>query len=44
MARRAGPAPADRVIVGRPGALRVSFATLVEEMRAALAAIPGERA
>ena len=44
VARRAGPAHADMVIVGRPGALRVSFAALVEEMRSALAAMPGERA
>jgi len=41
--RDAAPARAALVIVGRPGALIEPFATLVTQLRGALAAIPGAR-
>ena len=43
IARDAGPARAALVIVGRPAALREPFAGLAEQLRGALAAIPGPR-
>ena len=43
LARRAAPGRVGLVIVARPGALQVRFAALVDEMRSALAALPGAR-
>jgi ribonuclease P protein component len=43
VARDAGPARADLVIIGRPAALTERFPALVEQLRGALAAIPGSR-
>jgi ribonuclease P protein component len=42
-ARDAAPARAALVVIGRPAVLRESFATLLGQMRQALAAIPGPR-
>lgn len=42
--RSAGPTHAALVIIGRPAALRQPFSVLTDEMRGALAAIPGKRA
>ena len=41
--RRAAPANAMLVVIGKPAVLRAPFGTLTDEMRAALAAIPGAR-
>ncbi|MBI2161654.1 MAG: ribonuclease P protein component [Candidatus Rokubacteria bacterium] len=43
-ARAAAPTSAALVIIAKPAALREGFKTLTDEMRAALAAIPGARA
>jgi ribonuclease P protein component len=42
-ARDAAPARAALVVIGRPAVLREPFATLLGQMRQALAAIPGPR-
>ena len=42
-ARDAAPAHAALVVIGRPAVLREPFATLLGQMRQALAAIPGPR-
>jgi ribonuclease P protein component len=42
-ARHAAPAQAMLVVIGKPAVLREPFRTLTDEMRAALAAIPGAR-
>jgi len=42
-ARAAAPARAALVVIGRPAVLREPFATLLGQMRQALAAIPGPR-
>ena len=41
--RDAAPARAALVVIGRPAVLREPFATLLGQMRQALAAIPGPR-
>ena len=43
-ARAAAPSRAALVIIGRPAVLTERFAVLVEQLRGALAAIPGPRA
>lgn len=43
-ARGAAPSNVALVIIAKPGALREPFAALTEELRAALAWIPGPRA
>lgn len=43
-ARAAAPAATALVILGRPAAAAAPFASLTEELRSALAAIPGARA
>jgi ribonuclease P protein component len=43
-ARGAAPARVALVIIAKPGALRVAFAALTEELRATFASIPGPRA
>jgi ribonuclease P protein component len=42
-ARGAAPANVALVVIGKPGALREPFAALTEELRGALAEIPGLR-
>jgi ribonuclease P protein component len=42
-ARDAAPRRADLVIIGRPAVLKERFEALVEQLRSALAAIPGSR-
>ena len=42
--REAAPARTTLVLLGKPSALSEPFATLVKELRGALAAIPGARA
>ena len=41
--RHAAPGNAMLVVIGKPAVLRAPFATLTDEMRGALAAIPGAR-
>ena len=42
--RAAAPARAALVVIGRPAALTTPFPALLDQMRQALAAIPGARA